>query len=198
MGEELALRETNMATVGLDRPSRPRDGSRKQQAALMPQSSAIPRSRDVRIGEQAPTIGHAAETDLLSIGVLPDSQTASRIFIIEDNPSVRNVISLVLLREGYGVLTALQGAAALRRIAEWHPHLILLDMMMPVMDGPEFVRAYREAPGPHVPIVAVTGAPHRALDIGVDYVLRKPVDIDELLQIIRRFIRPDAGSSTVA
>ena len=100
------------------------------------------------------------------------------------------------MREGYDVLTALQGAAALERIARWRPDLILLDMMMPIMDGPEFVRAYRATPGPHVPIVAVTGVPYVAIELGVDFVLRKPVDVDELLQVVERYSR--GGSSDTA
>ena len=120
---------------------------------------------------------------------MPATPALARVFIVEDNPGVRNVLSLVLMREGYDVLTALQGAAALERIARWRPDLILLDMMMPVMDGPEFVRAYRATPGPHVPIVAVTGVPYMAVELGVEFVLRKPVDVDELLQVVERYAR---------
>jgi CheY-like chemotaxis protein len=142
--------------------------------------------RDRRIGETAPLIGSSSSPELAD----PTSTPAlARIFIVEDNPGVRNVLSLVLMREGYEVLTALQGAAALERVARWRPDLILLDMMMPVMDGPGFVRAYRATPGPHVPIVAVTGAPHMAADLGVDFVLRKPVNVDELLQVVERYSR---------
>ena len=156
-----------------------------------PQPLASGRERDRRIGEAAPLVGSSSAAEGLDPTAAPTP--LARVFIVEDNPGVRNVLSLVLIREGYEVLTALQGAAALDRVARWRPDLILLDMMMPVMDGPGFVRAYRATPGPHAPIVAVTGAPHAALDLGVDFVLRKPVDIDELLQVVERYARGTPG-----
>ena len=112
------------------------------------------------------------------------------ILVVDDDESIREFVSVALADEGYRVLTASDGAAALELARRQHPGVILLDMRMPVMDGWEFSRAYRRLPSPHAPIVVVTAARDvaaRAAQIQADAFLAKPFDLDELLDVVSRF-----------
>lgn len=114
------------------------------------------------------------------------------VLVVEDDDSVRNFISLALEDEGYPVVTAPNGAAALDLVREVAPRVILLDMRMPVMDGWAFARAYRAAPGPHAPIVVLTAArdtAERAAQIDAAAYLAKPFDLDDLLAVVARYAR---------
>ena len=66
-----------------------------------------------------------------------------RILLVDDEVDILEFVRYNLVREGYEVFTAQNGAEALKVAAECHPHLILLDMMMPVMDGAQTCRAIR-------------------------------------------------------
>ncbi|HEV2125441.1 MAG TPA: response regulator, partial [Chloroflexota bacterium] len=78
------------------------------------------------------------------------------VMIIDDDPEIRETISLLLEDEGYRVVEAPHGAAALDLIPHHQPAVILLDMRMPEMDGWQFAAAYRELPLPHAPIITMT------------------------------------------
>src|SRR5947208_1289034 len=123
---------------------------------------------------------------------VPESRTSSRILVVDDDDSIRSFVELALGSEGYGVVTAPNGARALVLATERHPDLILLDMRMPVMDGWAFARAYRGQDGPHAPIVVITAATDaggRAAEIDADGFLGKPFDLDELLALVARYVR---------
>ena len=116
------------------------------------------------------------------------------ILIIDDDDSIREFMGMALSDEGYRILTAAHGAAALQLIAGSRPDLILLDMRMPVMDGWEFARRYRALPGPQAPIVVLTAgrsALEAAQEIGAADSLAKPFDIQELLAVIEHQIGRD-------
>jgi CheY-like chemotaxis protein len=110
------------------------------------------------------------------------------VLIVDDGPSIVNVVAAALQLEGYDVATARNGKEGLAQLNQWHPDLVLLDMRMPVMDGWAFAEAY-EAQGWQVPIVVMTAAA-RAQDwcdeIGADCCLPKPFDIDDLLETVAR------------
>ena len=109
------------------------------------------------------------------------------ILIVEDDDEIRDFLSLVLQQEGYAIRTAQNGAVALRTIDQAPPELILLDMRMPVMDGWAFVRAYRNRPGPHAPILVLTAAQdaaQRAREVHADAHLGKPFNLDDLLTVV--------------
>ncbi|MBA2449972.1 MAG: response regulator [Chloroflexi bacterium] len=113
-----------------------------------------------------------------------------RILVVDDDEGIGEFVGLALSDEGYEVATALHGAVALEVIGRQAPDVILLDMRMPIMDGWEFARRYRERPGPHAPIVVMTAARDaatRASEIEADGVLAKPFDLDALLEIVARF-----------
>lgn len=113
-----------------------------------------------------------------------------RVLVVDDDESIREFVGMALSDEGYDVAAAPHGAAALRSIAELPPSLILLDLRMPVMDAWEFVRVYRETPGPHAPIIAFTAAQESeasVAEIGADDVLPKPFDLEQLLEMVGRY-----------
>lgn len=109
---------------------------------------------------------------------------AARVLLVDDDESIRQVVSIFLTDEGYEVAGASDGQAALNLIEPFKPDLILLDLRMPVMDGWEFVRIYRSRPGPHAPIIAFVASlhPHAVQEeIGAAALLEKPFDLEDLL-----------------
>ena len=119
---------------------------------------------------------------------MPHSETTlGRILVVDDQAANLRVVSALLTREGYQVITASSGQEALARYAETVPDMILLDMMMPGMDGFELLAALRERPELRgVPAVFLTAAHDRDLLVrafesgAVDYVT-KPFMPEELL-----------------
>jgi CheY-like chemotaxis protein len=121
---------------------------------------------------------------------------AAPVLVIEDDESIRALISALLTEAGYSVLTAPNGAAALDLIQQQPPSLILLDSRMPVMDGPAFLRAYRQRPGRQAPVIALSAVGTAAAweePALADGVLEKPFELDVLLALVDRFTRPPAG-----
>ena len=119
-----------------------------------------------------------------------------RVLVVDDDESIREFVNLALTDEGYEVLTAHDGAAALDVIRRHPPRVILLDMRMPVMDGWEFARRYREESTPRAPIIVMTAARDaatRAAEISAEAYLGKPFDLDDLLAVVRRFSPGDVG-----
>lgn len=117
------------------------------------------------------------------------------ILVVDDDASIRELIRMALVDEGYEVQVATHGAAALEVIGRARPRVILLDMRMPVMDGWEFARAYREAPGPHAPIIVLTAArdaAQRATEINAEGFLGKPFDLNELLVLVAKHASTEA------
>ena len=115
------------------------------------------------------------------------------VLVVDDDEAIRGIIVDALRLEGREVMTAADGEDALVLLtsAGTSPAVILLDTRMPRMDGPAFLRAYRQLPGPHAPIVMMdAGTPSdagRLLENGPDALLAKPFDLDELYALIRRF-----------
>lgn len=112
---------------------------------------------------------------------------ARPILVVDDDPSIRDLIAMALADQGYDVASAPHGAAALEIVGHMQPSMILLDMRMPVMDGWEFARVYRDQPGPHAPIIVLTAARdagQRAAEITADGFLGKPFDLDDLFSLV--------------
>jgi CheY-like chemotaxis protein len=116
------------------------------------------------------------------------------ILIAEDNPDSRDALRALLEAYGFAVLEAENGEEAVSKALRFHPDLILMDIMMPVMDGLNATRVLRESPRfRQVPIVALTamaGAQQMALDAGCDEHLRKPVEISTFFETIDRLLHP--------
>jgi CheY-like chemotaxis protein len=116
---------------------------------------------------------------------------AGAILVVEDDADLRFLIAESLTDEGYAVVTAPHGAAALDCVAQARPRAILLDMRMPVMDGWAFAQAYRERPGPHAPLIVCTAAHDaaaRGAEVGAAATVAKPFGLAELLATVRRVL----------
>ena len=112
----------------------------------------------------------------------------ARVLVVDDDESIRNIVTLFLTDEGYEVLAVAHGQAALDALNRFTPDVILLDLRMPVMDGWEFARLYHTLPPPHAPIVAFAAALNVVQDsAGLDAagILAKPFDLEELLLAVR-------------
>ena len=110
-----------------------------------------------------------------------------RILVIDDEPMVREAVGRMLVAEGYSVDQATDGAAALALLDADPPDVILLDLMMPGMNGRQFLTVLRDDRRSDVPVVVMTavhGLAQRAVDLGATDVVEKPFDLDELLNKI--------------
>lgn len=116
------------------------------------------------------------------------------ILIAEDNPDSRDALRSLLEAYGFDVLEAENGEDAVNKALRFRPDLILMDIMMPVMDGLNATRILRESPRfRQVPIIALTamaGAQQMAIEAGCNEHLRKPVEISTFFETIDRLLRP--------
>lgn len=116
----------------------------------------------------------------------------SRILVVDDEAPLVKLLRSCLRTEGYDVIAALNGADALNVMEREVPDLIILDLMMPVMDGVEFLRRMRE--WSQTPVLVLSGRQNQqdkveCLDMGADDYLAKPFGVDELLARIRAILR---------
>jgi CheY-like chemotaxis protein len=108
----------------------------------------------------------------------------ARILVVDDEPDERFLVGRVFRREGHEVAEAGDGAAALKVVLAWLPDLVVTDIMMPVMDGVEFIRRLRaDAATAAIPILVASGDTHLAK--AADAVLTKPYDNNRLVEIAR-------------
>ena len=124
-----------------------------------------------------------------------------RILLVEDDPKTRSTVALYLQREGYDVATAEDGVAALEAAREREPHLVVLDLMLPRMDGLGVCRALRES-GNSPAIIMVTARSTEedkltGLDLGADDYVTKPFSPRELMARIRAVLRRAADDDVI-
>ncbi|MER5974705.1 response regulator transcription factor [Streptomyces sp. NPDC002055] len=122
-----------------------------------------------------------------------------RILIVDDEPAVREALQRSLAFEGYGTAQAVDGLDALEKVDAYRPDLVVLDVLMPRMDGLTAARRLRAA-GLTVPILMLTardtvGDRVTGLDAGADDYLVKPFELDELLARIRALLRRSSYAS---
>jgi two-component system response regulator MprA len=127
------------------------------------------------------------------------SESATRILAVDDDPQILDLLKRGLAYEGYRVDTAADGPAALVSARDNPPDLVVLDWMLPGMDGLEVCRRLRA--GSDIPILlltAKTGVPDRVtgLDSGADDYLVKPFNFDELLARVRALLRRRQRTAT--
>lgn len=150
-----------------------------------------------RAGE--PIAVHAHKTPWLGVPICVNScvfvvkKTMSRILIIEDERPMRTALEDCLAAEGYRVLTAADGESGLQRALDEQPDLILLDIMMPRLDGFAVAAELRRL-GRATPILMLTAKGQiedrvTGLDAGGDDYLVKPFSIEELLARVRALLR---------
>ena len=128
---------------------------------------------------------------------------AQRVLIVEDEPDIRDLLVFHLQREGYQVIHSRTGAEALRLVRAESPDLVLLDLMLPEVDGLEVCRRLRRDPATRaLPIVMLTARGDEVdrvlgLELGADDYVVKPFSPRELVARVRavlRRARPEAGS----
>ena len=134
------------------------------------------------------------------------NQRTYRLLVAEDDAEIRQALDRILTYEGYEVVTVNDGAAALEAILEQPPDAIVLDVMMPFVDGLSLCRKIRER-GDRTPVLMLT-ARHEVsdrvagLDAGADDYVTKPFELDELLARVRALLRrvddDDGGDRLVA
>lgn len=120
---------------------------------------------------------------------MPDKK---KILIVDDEPDIRELISTILGAEDeYELIEAVDGEDGLSKAAKNKPDLIILDLMMPRMDGLEVCRRLRGTPGiSEIPVVILTvkttyEARERGFSVGADMYLTKPFDPEELKSIVK-------------
>jgi DNA-binding response OmpR family regulator len=121
-----------------------------------------------------------------------------RVLIVDDNPDIVALLRANLRMAGFETSEARNGEVALRRIQEDRPDLILLDLMMPVLDGWGVLEALTHRPGsPAVVVVTAAESPanvDRAQRLGVSGYVTKPFNLVSLLELVRSLV--DGGSRT--
>lgn len=116
-----------------------------------------------------------------------------RILVVDDDKNTRRLLEAVLAAENYTVFTATNGEEALQVMDREHIDLVVLDIMMPKMDGYEFTRILRESNN-NLPILMVSAKQlpedrHRGFIVGTDDYITKPIDVEEMLLRIKALLR---------
>jgi two-component system, OmpR family, alkaline phosphatase synthesis response regulator PhoP len=124
-----------------------------------------------------------------------DSLTSPRILIADDNPQGVELLEAYLSSSNYEIETASDGEETLRKVKQWQPDLILLDIMMPKISGFEVCKRLRADPATHdIAVLMITALDQpsdieRAVEAGTDDFLTKPINKTELFLRIRSVLK---------
>ena len=124
---------------------------------------------------------------------MSDLTDAHRVLVVDDEPNIVDVVTMALRFQGFAVESAGTGADALSAVADFRPHLMVLDVMLPDLDGFEVIRLMREG-GARTPVVFLTARDGtddkiRGLTLGGDDYVTKPFSLEELTARIRAVLR---------
>jgi CheY-like chemotaxis protein len=127
---------------------------------------------------------------------------AGKILIVDDNPDIIGLLRANLRMAGFETAEAMNGKIALRRVGQERPDLILLDLMMPILDGWGVLDALGQRPD-RPPVIVITAAEspaneERARRLGAAGYVTKPFDVADLLDLIRSVIDPPGSSAGAA
>jgi len=116
-----------------------------------------------------------------------------KVLVVEDEPDLARLLGTQLGREGYAVVTAMTGPAAVEVFGREHPDLILLDLMLPGMDGMDVLKVLRRESS--VPVIILTARSEEVdrvlgLELGADDYVTKPFSIREVMARVRARLRP--------
>ena len=114
------------------------------------------------------------------------------VLVIDDDADAREMLAALLCKRGYSVATAADGCQALELLRSIRPAVILVDLIMPVMDGATFREHQRHnRDWLEIPTIVMTGSKEEPmLDLAVEETLRKPVHVRDVLEIVRRHVDP--------
>jgi two-component system OmpR family response regulator len=122
-----------------------------------------------------------------------DSVAGLRVLVVDDEPSIVDVVSMALRHHGFDVASADTGGSALTQVRDWRPHAMVLDVMLPDMEGFEVARRLAEQRA-GVPILFLSARDHtsdkvRGLTTGGDDYVTKPFSLEELIARLRNILR---------
>ena len=118
------------------------------------------------------------------------TETSTRVLVVDDEPQVVWMLQFSLEAEGFQTYAARDGVSALEEVREHHPSLMLLDIMMPGMDGWTVLEKLRELPAGERPRVVVVSARSslrdraKATELGAEAFVAKPFNVDDLLDVL--------------
>ncbi len=117
-------------------------------------------------------------------------EAPTSVLVVDDEPQVVWMLQFSLQAEGYETFSARDGRSAIKEIRDHHPKLVLLDIMMPVMDGWSVLEQIRELPEEDRPRIIVVSARSslrdraKAAELGADAFVAKPFNVDDLLAVL--------------
>jgi CheY-like chemotaxis protein len=115
----------------------------------------------------------------------------STVLVVEDDADIRDAISEALRAQGVRVLATDEGQKALEMMEAWRPAVVLLDLNLAGMNGPEFRTRQRQTPAlAHIPVVIMTGRPDPR--VPADATLTKPFSLELLLETVAGYV-PEVG-----
>jgi CheY-like chemotaxis protein len=117
------------------------------------------------------------------------------VLVVDDERDIREAVAEVLREEGYEVFDARDGAEALRQLRAHHPDVVLLDLMMPGMNGWEFCAARKREPELDAIPVIVISALGRVSGIDAQAFLQKPFELDALVSAVRQYAHAPRGGA---
>jgi two-component system OmpR family response regulator len=127
--------------------------------------------------------------------------TVSRVLVVDDEPSIVDLVATTLRYEGHEVATAATGRAALSTAVWFKPHLVLLDVMLPDIDGFAVHEGLDTVPVIYLTARDSSGDAVRGLTLGADDYVTKPFSLEELVARVRAVLRrvlPDGNPSVIA
>lgn len=119
---------------------------------------------------------------------------AYKILVVDDEPPIVRLMEFILARQGHEMLIAVNGEEALDKVRAHRPDLVLLDIMMPRIDGYEVARTLRADPATqHLPIIMLSAKAQeediqKGMDVGVNEYITKPFSPDQLVTVVGDYL----------
>lgn len=134
-----------------------------------------------------------AEVDLSSRPPRTADVDRRSVLVVDDDMPLRGMLSAVLRQHGFLVYLAGDGAEAQRALTLYHPDIVLLDLMMPNVNGWDFLQKLQETGFlGKIPIIVISAhlrtEPHAILQMGVNAILPKPFNLDDLIDLIEHLL----------
>jgi two-component system alkaline phosphatase synthesis response regulator PhoP len=120
---------------------------------------------------------------------------AYKILVVDDEPTIVRLMEFILARQGHDMIVAVNGEEALEKIRAQQPDLVLLDIMMPRIDGYEVAQRLRADPATAtLPIIMLSAKAQeedirRGIEVGVDEYVTKPFSPDQLVQVVSEYLK---------